>query len=400
MEKVVLPNGLTVIYEPKKGNSVVVEVLVKVGSNLEAPQVRGISHFIEHMLFEGTKKRPTNHQISNEIERIGGEFNAYTSNERTCFYVKVLKKHFSIAVDVLADIMQNSLFKEEDVKKEKNVILKEIDLVNDEPRYYQWVLLNKNLFEKHPTQNPVYGEREAVKKIDGNKIKTYFEKYYIPNNMTISIVGEVKDWRKAIETKFTLSKAKQPALVQIKEPVAKKNKIKVEKKNIANTYMVMGFKTVPKGHPDYYPLEVVNGILGRGQSGKVFTEIRSKRGLAYEVGTQNVADVNCGYFAVFASIDKKNLELVKKLILEELEELKAVSGKDLQEAQDFIEGDYLLDLEDGQKLADELLFWEQTKDAHEMKYYLGRIKKVSSKDIKHVIEKYFKNYTMVVLKGK
>ena len=113
MKKVVLPNGLTVLYHPKKGNSVVVEVMVKVGSSHEKNTERGIAHFFEHILFEGTKKRPTNKEISNEIERIGGDFNAYTSNERTCFYAKVLRKHFPIAVEVLADILQNPLLREE-----------------------------------------------------------------------------------------------------------------------------------------------------------------------------------------------------------------------------------------------------------------------------------------------
>ena len=121
MKKTVLGNGLTVLYYPKKSNSVVVEVMINVGSCHEKNDERGISHFVEHILFEGTLKRPSNKEISNEIERIGGDFNAYTSTGKTCFYAKVLKKHFSIAVDVLADILQNPLLREEDIKKEKNV---------------------------------------------------------------------------------------------------------------------------------------------------------------------------------------------------------------------------------------------------------------------------------------
>ena len=123
MKKVVLKNGLTVLYYPKKSNSVVVEVMINVGSCHEKSEERGISHFLEHILFEGTTKRATNKEISNEIERIGGDFNAYTSTGKTCFYAKVLKKHFTIAVDVLADILQNPLLREEDIKKEKNVII-------------------------------------------------------------------------------------------------------------------------------------------------------------------------------------------------------------------------------------------------------------------------------------
>ena len=145
MKNVKLANGLEIIYENKNNNSVVVQVMIKVGSNDEKEDERGISHFLEHILFEGTTNRSTNQEISNEIEKIGGEFNAYTTNERTCFYIKVLKKHFSNAVDILADILQNPLFNEKHISKEKNIVLKEIDMVHDEPSYYQWVLLQKNL---------------------------------------------------------------------------------------------------------------------------------------------------------------------------------------------------------------------------------------------------------------
>ena len=166
MKKAVLANGLTVLYYPKKGNSVVVEAMIKVGSCHEKNDERGISHFLEHILFEGTSKRPTNKEISNEIERIGGDFNAYTSTGKTCFYAKVLKKHFSIAADVLADILQNPLLREEDIKKEKNVVLKEIAMIYDEPRYHQWILLQQNLFEKHPCKYPTYGDEKVIKALN------------------------------------------------------------------------------------------------------------------------------------------------------------------------------------------------------------------------------------------
>ena len=163
---------------------------------------------------------------------------------------------------------------------------------------------------------------------------------------------------------------------------------------------MLGFKTIPRKNPDSEVLDVINGILGRGQSGRMFTEIRSKRGLAYDVGTQNINELTFGYFAIYATIDKKNINLVKKLILLEIEKLKKLDEKDLKEAKTFIEGDYLLNLEDFQKVGDELLFWEQVKDANIMKKYLKKIKKVSRGDVKRVINKYFNKHTMVVLEGK
>jgi predicted Zn-dependent peptidase len=400
MRKVTLKNGLTVIYEPRKSNVVAIEVLIKVGSSNEKENERGISHFIEHMLFEGTKKRPTNKDIANEIEKIGGDLNAYTSNERTCFYIKVLKKHFDIALDVLADILQNPLFNEKEIEKEKNVVCKEIDLVNDEPRYYQWILFQKNLFEKHPTKYPTYGKKKIVKGLTLEKIKSYYEQNYIPNNMVISIVGDIKDWKHKIEGAFSFKEKRKVKGLKFVEPPAKRNKTVKEKRNIANTYLILGYKTVPAKHKDSAILEVIDGVLGRGQSGKMFNEIRGKRGLAYDVGTQHVSEIDYGYFSVYCSIDKENINLVKKLMLEQLKEVKNITEEELKEAKTYIEGTYFLELEDSQKLADNLALWEQVKDVSEMKNFIERVKRVNLKDVKMAVEKYFKNYTLAIVEGK
>ncbi|MDP3697960.1 MAG: pitrilysin family protein [Nanoarchaeota archaeon] len=400
MKKAILGNGLTVLYYPKKSNSVVVEVMINVGSCHEKSNERGISHFLEHLLFEGTSRRPSNKEISNEIERIGGDFNAYTSTGKTCFYAKVLRKHFSIAVDVLADILQNPLLREEDIKKEKNVVLKEIAMIYDEPRHYQWVLLQQNLFEKHPCKYPTYGDIKIIKALNRKKVQDFFQKHYLSNNMVISIVGDIPNWRKEIEKQFTSKKGKAVKTSFPAEPTLSKDKRILVKKKIFNTHLVLGFKTVSRLHADSYVLDVINGILGRGQSGKMFTEIRSIRGLAYDVGTQVLDEADFGYFAAYAIIDKKNISLVKDLMLKEIQSLKNVSENEVKEAQDFIEGDYLLEIEDTQKIADQLLFWQQVKDASAMKEYLKKIKKVTVADVKRAVEKYFKHYAQVVLEGK
>ena len=149
MKRYKLKNGLTLIYEKKPLMSTAIEVLVKVGSNYENKNVFGISHFLEHMLFEGTKKRKGSRIISNEIETLGGEMNAYTTTDRTAFFIRILNKHFDKALDVLSDIIQNSTFDNKFVEKERKVILKEIDMVNDQPRFLQWILFQKNLFKKN-----------------------------------------------------------------------------------------------------------------------------------------------------------------------------------------------------------------------------------------------------------
>lgn len=400
MREITLKNGLKVLYEEKKRNAVVVQIMIKTGSNHEAPEERGISHFLEHILFEGTLKRPTNQEISNEIESIGGDFNAYTTNERTCFYIKVLNKHFHKATDILADIMTNSLFKKENIEKEKNIVLKEIEMVNDEPSYYQWLLLQSNIFKKYPAKYPTYGDRTIIKNLTREKVLAYFHKHYVSGNMVISVVGDVPNWKREVQVFSNIPKGNRKQLPKIKEPVLKQNEIYRRKKKNVNTYTIIGFKTVPRSHKDSYVLEVINGILGRGQSGRMFTEIRGKQGLAYEVGTQHISEAGFGYFAIYATIERKNISLVKKLALEEIKKIEFITEKDLKESKDFVEGNYLLSMEDVQKVADQLLFWNQIYDARYMKNFVNEIKKVTITDIKRVLKKYFKYYTIAIVEGK
>lgn len=400
MRKLILNNGLKVIYIPKKTNSVVVQVMVNVGSNDESEEERGIAHFLEHILFEGTIKRPTNLEISSEIERVGGNFNAYTTGERTCFYIKVAKKHFNLAVDVLADIIQNPLFLEEHIKKEKNIVLKEIDMVNDEPSYYQWILLQKLLYQRHPARHPTYGRREVIASLNQEKLRSYFNKYYHPNNMVICIIGDVKRWKQEVQRQFLASKGKSIVKKRPQEPVITKNKVVKEKRKIINTHLALGFHALARTKKDSYVFEVIDAILGRGQSGRMFHEIRSKRGLAYEVGTQHISDSTFGYFALHATINRKNVNTVKNVMLEEIKKLEYIAEKDLQEAKDFLEGDYLLELEDSQKFADQVLFWEQVKDASLTYEFIKNIKAVTTADVRRIVRKYFKHYGMTVLEGK
>jgi len=186
MKQYKLKNGLTVIYHKKPTSSVAIEIAVKTGSNNETSKISGISHFIEHVVFEGTKNYNSSKELANEIEKYGGELNAYTSDERTCYYVKIIKKHFDTALRILDQIVFNPSFKNEDIEKERKVILDEIKMVTDEPRFHQWILFEKTLFEKHPVRNPTYGTNQAIKSIKREDILKYYNSHYIPNNIIIS----------------------------------------------------------------------------------------------------------------------------------------------------------------------------------------------------------------------
>src|SRR3989344_1443316 len=180
MEKYRLRNGATVILERNSSKSVAVEVMFRLGSNFE------------------TKKRSSSREIANEIEKYGGEFNAYTTGDRTAFFIKIISKRIDIALDILSDMVANPIFDEKILEKEKKVVLKEINMVNDDPRSYQWILFHKTLFERHPAKNPTYGNIETVKKFDSGHIFDYYKSHYLPNNMIISIVGNADNVKNKI----------------------------------------------------------------------------------------------------------------------------------------------------------------------------------------------------------
>lgn len=398
MKKLILKNKLTVILEKKPTQTVTIQATAKVGSNNETRRINGISHFIEHMLFEGTKKRPDSKTISNEIESIGGELNAYTSNERTAFYVKVPKKHTNKALDIISDIIQNPLFKEKNIEKERKIILKEINLHKDEPRFHQWILFSRALFQKHPAKLATYGTVEAVKNITKKDLLNYYHTYYIPNNIILSIVGNFNN--NLITKVKNQFKNFKPKTLTKKQKIQEKNKKskKTEKRKILNSYMVLGYKVPDRSTKESYILDVIRSILGRGQSGRMFQEIRNKRGLAYEVGVHNEPCIDYGFFAVYLNTDKKNIKKITNLILKEFNKLKNLTNKELNEAKGYLIGQHILENEDTHDLAEELCYWQSVKDAKLLYNYIKQIKKVTKKDILKTAKKYLtKNYTLAVI---
>ena len=399
MKKYRLKNGITVIFEKNSSKSVAVEVMFKFGSNFENKKTLGLAHFLEHMLFEGTKKRRDSREIANEIEKYGGEFNAYTTGDRTAFFIKIINKRFDIALDILSDMISNPVFDKNRIEKEKQVILKEINMINDEPRLYQWILFHKILFEKHPAKNPTYGAIATVKSFDREHIVNYYFSHYIPNNMIVSVVGNVNNVKEKIERYFGDLKPREKIHRQkVKEPLQKKVKKFVEKKKTFNSYMVLGYKTVYRLHKESYVLDVISAILGRGQSGWIFDEIRNKRGLAYQVGVNDEKENDYGTFAIYTNLDKRNIDKAKEIIFQQFKRLRKISKKELQEAKTYIEGNYTLEMEDNFHYADNLAVWETIKDAKLAELYLKDIKKVNINDVKRVARKYLnEKYTLVVI---
>lgn len=402
MEKYRLGNGITILFQKNSSKSVALEVMVKAGSNYENKNILGISHFLEHMLFEGTKKRPDSMIIANEIEKYGAEFNAYTSTNRTAFFIKIINKHFEKALDILSDMVSDPLFREDKIAKEKKVILREIDMVTDDPRQHQWILFQKKLFDKHPAKNPTYGTIESVSSISRKRLLDYYRKYYAPNNMIISVAGNIKNVKNKIQKYFgSLKPGKIPKRKIIKEPLNKKIKTVVEKRKTQSSYIVLGYKVPVRTDKGSYSMDVITSILGRGQSGWIFDEIRNKHGLSYQTGVQHEPEDDYGTFAVFAGLDKKNIPKAKSIILKQFKRLQKITKKELDEAKTYIEGHYALELEDNFHYADNLSFWELIDDAGLAESYIKKIKEITVNDVKKAAKKYLnKNYTFVAIEQK
>ncbi len=399
MQKTKLKNGITLIIKKRPSKSLAINISVKTGSVNETKNILGISHVIEHMLFEGTKKR-TQKEIVDEIEKVGGEINALTSTQHTSYYAIVLKKHFQKALDVLSDMIQNPLFEKKLIEKEKKVILEEIKIVEDQPRSYQWVLFQKTLFREHPVKNPIYGTHKTVKSVTKNQIEGYYNKHYTPKNIIITVVGNIpKNIKSLIETAFKdFKKESKLEPLKAKEPKNQQTK-KTIKRNTQHSYIVLGYKTPNRLQKDSYALDLLKVILGYGQSSKLFAEIRSKLGLAYEISAEHETSKDYGFFAVNLSTDKQNINKVITIILNEFKKIQKYTNKELNEAKTQIEGLFKLEQENNQKIAELLGFYEQISDAELAEKYIKNIRKVTLKQLKEVAKKYLNgNYTLTIIK--
>lgn len=396
MVNIIKENGVTIISKKTKSDSVAVGVMVNVGSNQETNRLSGISHFLEHMMFE-TKNRDAI-KLSSEIEKIGGIINAYTSNDRTIYFGKVPKKYFHILVDVLSDMIKNPKFDPKKLVKEKNVVLAEAKMYYDNPMAYQFLLMNKTLFKKHPVKNPILGNPNTIKKMLREDLVNYHKKYYTRDNLVVCVVGNFDNLNKVKEG-FKDVREGKAEINLYHEKIQSNNRILTNERKIQHSYIGMGFHAANRTSKESYAFDVIENVLGCGLSSKLGTEIREKRGLVYQIGAEYSAGKDFGSLIIYLSSDKKNIKLVRKLIIEEIDKLKDISKKDLDEAKKSIEGRFLLECEDNLKLVDLLAKWYFLKDVKSAMEYIKNIRKVNKNDVKNIINKYMKNYSFVAIKG-
>jgi predicted Zn-dependent peptidase len=344
--KLYLDNGIPVVMEQLKSfRSVIVGIWVKVGSRYEAHDKNGISHFLEHMFFKGTKKR-TSTDISFHIDSIGGDLNAFTSRENTAFYVKVLDEYIEKGVELLSDIFLHSTFPEEEVEKEKGVIKEEIKLVEDTPDDYIHDLFSKTVWGDTALGQPVLGRRESIKSLTRENLVSHVRKYYGTADTVIACAGNFDtDSVMAILNHHlgSLRRGSEPEMLQ---PPRFKSEIAVFQRDLSEAHICLGVEGLPYSSEERYALALLNSILGASVSSRLFQEIREKKGYAYSIYSFASSYLDTGLWAVYAGTGRKKAVTVTELIIKEMKGLyETISDVEVRRAKDQLKGNLVLGME-------------------------------------------------------
>ncbi|MFD4704204.1 M16 family metallopeptidase [Gottfriedia sp. NPDC058432] len=339
-------NGVRVVIEHiSTVRSVALGVWIKTGSCNETAELNGVSHFLEHMFFKGTKTRNAK-EIAESFDSIGGQVNAFTSKEYTCYYAKVLDTHADYALEVLGDMFFNSTFDEGELEKEKNVVLEEIKMYDDTPDDLVHDLLGKVMYENHPLGYPILGTEETLKSFNGDTLRQYMKDFYTPDQVVISIAGNIDEsFIKRVEDLFGNYEGKKKD-INFGIPTLHYGEI-ARKKETEQAHLCVGYRGLELGHSDLYPLIALNNILGGSMSSRLFQDVREQRGLAYSVFSYHSAYQDSGTVAIYAGTGKSQLNQLFETIQETLKVLNAdgITEKELNNCKEQLKGNLMLGLE-------------------------------------------------------
>jgi len=354
--RTVLSNGLRVIFASQKDNvATTILVLVEAGSKYETKDINGLSHFLEHMCFKGTAKRPTAMDIAGELDGIGAEYNAFTSQEWTGYFVKVHAHKAEQAMDIITDLYLNPTFNTEEIEKEKGVIIEELNMYEDLPMRRVQEIFMTLLYGDQPAGWDIGGRKEVIRMMTRDHFIAYRDKHYVAPATTIIISGSFDEniLLPQIEKQFAeLSTGTKGGKVATKEN-QEKPEVKVVHKESDQTHLVLGCRAFGIADSRRYAIEVLGDILGGGMSSRLFQHVREKLGAAYYVKADADLFSDHGFFAVSSGVEHGKLEIVIKAILEEFERIKneIVSEEELMRAKEHISGRTLLGLETSDSLA-------------------------------------------------
>jgi len=388
----VLKNGMTIVFEKRNLPVVAVAFAVRNGGINESLSEKGISHFIEHMLYKGTPTRDAK-KIAEEIEKRGGDLNGFTDEIITAYWCKMPSKHFKTALEVLTDMIKNPLFDEKELEKERQVIFEEIKMRKDSPHIYVLDNVQTELYSGTLGKNLI-GTYETMKSIDRKKLVEKFRLVYQPNNLILGIVGDAdfNEIVKFAEDNFGKIKGYVP-----KQKFSLKNGSKIEnRKGIDQTNLVFAYHVPLAGNKKSYAAEVLGTLMAGGMSSRLFSEIREKRNLAYSVKGDSNINKFFAYNLVYVGTTKENMMLVKKIILEEFKKVaEELTEEELNQVKEQLIGNYHISMEDSQTQMINLLLSEIDGNAKEFYEFEKNISAVKLKDVKALAK--IKNYSFFAL---
>lgn len=396
-QRFTLDNGLRVLVYPlPHTRSVTISIYVAVGARYEPDALSGISHFVEHMLFKGTRKRPTAQEIAVAIEGIGGFINASTGQELTNYWVKVPYQHFDTGLDVLSDMLQAALLAPEEVEKERRVIIEEIRQTLDMPEELVFFDLDALMWLPHPLGRDVAGTPETVGAMTRQQLAEYIQSNYHANNLVVSVAGFVnpEEARHKIHAALGALPAAEPSGYLLFENGQKAPRWNVRYKKTEQAHLAVSTWAYHRAHPDRYVVSILNTILGDGMSSRLFQEIREKRGLAYSVSSFGSALEDCGSLGSYAAVEPSRAVEALEAILGEWARLRdeLVPADELQKAKELIKGGLLLSMEDTHSIAG----WYGRQEAlrHELlsvDEVAAGIDAVTAEDVQRVARDIFRN---------
>jgi predicted Zn-dependent peptidase len=348
-----LDNGLRVLTaDLPHVQSVAVLVMLAAGSRYETAETSGIAHFAEHMFFKGTERRPTAREIAGAIDAIGGEFNAFTGKETTTYYVKCAAEHRDVALDVLVDMLRNSRFAEEEIEREKGVIVEEMNMYYDTPRDYIGGVYEQLLWGDQPLGRDIIGRKETIREATRDTFMGYLDRWYKPSRIVVGIAGRIGEG--VLDRVQELLGDLDAAETGEPDPVAPhaNGRVLVSTKQSEQAHIVLGVHSRPIDHPDRYALQLLATALGGGMSSRLFSEVRERRGLAYYVYGLNHSYTDAGTLYAQAGVDIGRIDDAVTTIAAELRKIAAepLPAEELEKARNFAKGRFVLRLESPQGL--------------------------------------------------
>ena len=343
-----LSSGLTVASEHiPHVRTVTIGFWVKCGTFCEAESERGLSHFLEHMFFKGSRSR-TARDIVEAFDDVGGELNAYTTKEYTCFYAKVIDEHLPIAVDVLADMLSHPLLSDSDVEREKQIVLEEIALYEDTPDELIHDYIASTVWPEHPLGLPILGTRESINAIDHKIVESFYKRHYIPQSIVVAAAGNVDHDKlmELVERHLTLE-CRDSCAIPVMPEVVYAERINIVERATEQLHLCLGFPGLSFRDSNIYTLNMLNNIFGAGMSSRLFQGVREELGLAYSIYSYSASFSSAGYYAIYAGLSTKNAETLLSTVAKEAARMRTelVTPAELNRAKQQVKGGLVMGLE-------------------------------------------------------